>query len=100
MDYNYFIYITTNPAKTVLYTGVTNDLKRRLFEHHENKGDSRTFAGRFYCYNLIYFERFTDIDHAIEREKQIKNWTRKKKEYLINLTNPEWCSLNSEIFSY
>ena len=99
MHHNYFIYITTNPAKTVLYVGVTNDLKRRMFEHLENKGVNKTFAGKFYCYNLLYYEHFTNIEHAIEREKQIKKWSRKKKEYLINLTNPEWHSLNDEIFS-
>ncbi|MGB0887697.1 MAG: GIY-YIG nuclease family protein [Vicingaceae bacterium] len=98
MQHNYFVYITTNPAKTVLYTGVTNDLKRRLFEHQENKGKSNTFAGKFYCYNLLYYERFSNIEHAIDREKQIKNWSRKKKEFLINLSNTEWNSLNEEIF--
>ena len=98
MQHNYFVYITTNPAKTVLYTGVTNDLRRRLFEHQENKGVSNTFAGKFYCYNLLYYERFSNIEHAIDREKQIKNWSRKKKDYLINLSNSEWNSLNDETF--
>jgi len=98
MHHNYFVYITTNPDKTVLYTGVTNDLKRRLFEHQENKGKSNTFAGKFYCYKLIYFEHFQNIEHAIEREKQIKNWTRKKKEHIINIKNPGWSFLNNEIF--
>ncbi len=99
MQHNYFIYITTNPSKTVLYTGVTNDLKRRLFEHKENKGVDKTFASKFYCYNLLYYEHFANIEHAIEREKQIKNWSRKKKENLINKENSGWHSLNDEIFS-
>ena len=99
MQHNYFVYITTNPAQTVLYTGVTNDLRRRLFEHQENKGKTNTFAGKFFCYNLLFYERFSNIEHAIEREKQIKNWSRKKKEYLINLSNSGWNSLNDEIFS-
>jgi len=98
MQHNYFVYITTNPDKTVLYIGVTNDLKRRLFEHQENKGKSNTFAGKFYCYNLIYYERFQFIEHAIEREKQIKNWSRKKKEFIIEKENPNWHFLNDEIF--
>jgi len=59
---------------------------------------SNTFAGKFYCYNLLYYERFSNIEHAIDREKQIKNWSRKKKDYLINLSNSEWNSLNDEIF--
>ncbi len=99
MQHNYFVYITTNPDKTVLYTGVTNDLKRRLFEHQDNKGKSNTFVGKFYCYKLIYFEHFSNIEQAIDREKQIKNWTRKKKENIINLKNPKWKFLNDEIFS-
>ena len=98
MQHNYFVYITTNPDKTVLYTGVTNDLKRRLFKHQENKGKSNTFAGKFYCYKLIYFEHFSNIEHAIDREKQIKNWTRKKKENMIAIKNPNWNFLNDEIF--
>jgi len=99
MQHNYFVYITTNPDKTVLYTGVTNDLKRRLFEHQENKGKNNTFAGKFYCYKLIYFEYFENIEHAIDREKQIKNWIRKKKENIIEIKNPTWNFLNDEIFN-
>ncbi|MCE9540254.1 MAG: GIY-YIG nuclease family protein, partial [Bacteroidetes bacterium] len=67
---NYFIYITTNPEKEVLYIGITNDLKRRLFEHQENKGNPETFAGKYYCYKLIYWERFPTAKDAITREKQ------------------------------
>ncbi len=99
MNYNYFIYIVTNPNKTVLYIGVTNDLKRRLFEHQENKGIIKSFAGGYFCYNLLYYERFSDINHAIEREKQLKKWSRKKKENLINTKNPNWHFLNGEIFA-
>jgi putative endonuclease len=99
MQHNYFVYITTNPDKTVLYTGVTNDLKRRLFEHQENKRKSDTFAGKFYCYKLIYFEHFSNIEQAIDREKQIKNWTRKKKENIIAIKTPNWNFLTDDIFS-
>lgn len=96
---NYFIYITTNPEKEVLYIGITNDLKRRLFEHQENKGNPETFAGKYYCYKLIYWERFTTATDAIAREKQLKNWNRKKKEVLIQTLNPKWNFLNSEVFA-
>jgi putative endonuclease len=89
----FFVYITTNPAKTVLYTGVTNDLSRRMQEHYENRGKSKTFAGRYYCYKLIYFEESTDIIRAIEREKEIKNMSRKEKEKLIAQANPKWVTL-------
>lgn len=88
-DLNYFVYITTNPNKTVLYTGVTNDLYRRMNEHFANKGKKETFAGRYYCYQLIYFERHTDINNAIEREKEIKDLSRELKLQLIKSVNPK-----------
>jgi len=87
---NYYVYITTNPGRTVLYVGVTNDLKRRIYEHFNKRGDKRTFAGKYYCYELIYYEHYADIQHAIEREKEIKLMTRQKKEELIATKNPRW----------
>ncbi len=97
-SHNYFIYITTNRNKSVLYTGVTNDLKRRLYEHKEDAdGSKKHFAGKYNCYYLIYYERFQYIEHAIEREKEIKGWTRKKKMDLINELNSEWRFLNEEV---
>jgi len=99
-QHNYFVYITTNPKRTVLYTGVTNDLVRRLAEHLENNEEWKsTFAGKYFCYNLIYYEQYPDIRAAIDREKQIKGWTRDKKEALINEVNPGWRFLNREIQS-
>ena len=80
-----------------MYVGVPNDLVRRLYEHKENKGDKKTFAGKYYCYNLVYYERFSHIEHAIEREKEIKKWRREKKNTLIESLNPEWIFLNKEI---
>jgi putative endonuclease len=67
---------------------LTGDLKRRLAEHYENKGKIGTFAGEYYCYHLIYWERFSYASHAIARETQLKNWNRKKKENLIATMNP------------
>ncbi|MFC2088628.1 GIY-YIG nuclease family protein [Calditrichota bacterium] len=87
---NYYVYITTNPGKTVLYTGVTNNLQRRLSEHYKNKGNKKSFVGRYYCYKLIYYEHYPDINQAILREKEIKNMSRKKKEQLISTGNPKW----------
>jgi len=89
-DRLYFVYITTNPRKTVLYTGLTNDLERRMFEHYDNRGKKETFAGKFFCYKLIYFETFNDIKEAIQREKEIKNLSRALKEQLIAEVNPKW----------
>jgi putative endonuclease len=96
-NYNFYVYIVTNPVKTVLYVGVTNDLSRRLYEHTENKGNKTTFAGRYYCHNLVYYEHFTHIRYAIEREKEIKKWSREKKNSLIAVLNPEWKFLNAEV---
>ncbi len=96
-DYNYFVYITTNANRTVLYVGVTNDLPKRLEEHYQNSKIRKTFAGLYYCYHLIYFERHPRILHAIEREKEIKKWSRIKKELLINEFNPNWRFLNEEV---
>jgi len=94
---NYFLYIVTNPGRTVLYIGVTNDLSTRLQQHYSNQGNPLTFAGKYSCYNLIYWERHQYIDHAIEREKELKKWRREKKEKLISEFNPEWKFLNAEI---
>jgi len=96
-DHNYFTYIVTNPGKTVLYTGVTNDLPTRLLQHYENRGSNKSFAGKYYCYKLIYYERHSYINHAIEREKEIKGWVRRKKLELINTFNPNWHFLNEEV---
>lgn len=87
---NYYVYITTNPGKTVLYAGVTNDLKVRLQQHYQNRGNTKTFAGRYYCYKLVYFEAYRDINQAIVREKEIKDMSRNKKEELIAMQNPDW----------
>lgn len=71
MDYNYFVYILTNKNKTVLYTGVTNNLALRL-QQHENGDNKFSFTKKYSCYFLLYFERYQFIEHAIEREKEIK----------------------------
>lgn len=94
--HNYYVYITTNPEKTVLYTGVTNDLDRRMEAHLEDNNEARkTFAGKYFCYNLVYYEYYSQIEWAIAREKQIKRMSRKKKENLITKFNPQWRFLNS-----
>ena len=90
----FYIYITTNPRKTTLYIGMTNDLKERLEEHHDNRGNPETFAGRYYCYKLIYYEAYRTPYEAIKREKELKKWSRMKKEALINKVNPDWDFLN------
>jgi len=86
---NYYVYITTNPGRTVLYVGVTNDLSLRLRQHRENRGNKNSFAGKYHCYKLIYFESYADVNQAIQREKEIKDLSRKKKEELIAVRNPK-----------
>ena len=83
----FYIYITTNPSKTVLYTGVTNDLKRRIHEHYVSRGNVDHFASKNYCYKLFYYEEFETAKEAIAREKDIKNLTREKKLELIKTKN-------------
>lgn len=93
----YNVYIVTNPGKTTLYIGVTNNLAARVGEHWRNRGRPQTFAGKYYCYHLIYYETFSDILKAINRETELKNWSRAKKEQLIATKNPEWRFLNMEV---
>jgi putative endonuclease len=91
MSQQYYIYIITNYYNTVLYTGVTNDLIRRIYEHKE-----KIIAGFTKKYNvnkLVYYEIFTDINSAIAREKQIKAGSRQKKIDLVDSMNPQWCDL-------
>ena len=96
--HNYYVYILTNRSKTVLYIGVTNDLKHRIGFHRKNANlNDKAFTSKYKCFYLIYYEHFNDINDAIKREKQIKGWLRIKKESLINEFNPEWKFLNNEI---
>lgn len=99
-DHKYFTYILTNYKKTVLYVGVTNSLERRLTEHFFNRGNNSSFTGKYYCFYLLHYESFKYINDAIAREKEIKGWSRKKKEKLINEENPDWEFLNFKIMSW
>lgn len=82
-QHEYYVYITTNPNRTVLYIGMTNDIARRLVEHYAHRGKEETFAGRTYCYCLIYLELFQYVNNAIDRETELKAWRREKKDALI-----------------
>ena len=88
MSKKYFVYILTNKINTVLYTGVTNNLIRRISEHKKDSGS--IFTKKFKLNKLVYFEEFNDIRYAIQREKQIKSGSRKKKIELINSINKKW----------
>ena len=93
------IYIMTNKNKTTLYVGVTSDLKRRIYEHR-NHIYKNAFTTRYNLEYLVYYETFYSIEEAISREKQIKKYTRKKKESLINHTNPEWNDLYDIVITW
>lgn len=97
---NFCVYITTNPRNTVLYTGMTNDLECRLIEHYLERGNRAKFAGRYHCYNLLYYEPHDTALGAIDREKVIKGWVKRKKIALIKTYNPELKFLNSEITTW
>ena len=92
----YYVYLLTNATNVVLYTGVTNDLLRRVYEHR-NHGDPESFTSRYNVGKLVYFEETTDVRSAIEREKQIKSWSRSRKNRLVESTNPEWKDLYESI---
>jgi len=96
-QHNYYVYILTNKSKTVLYTGVTNNLKERLYFHSNPEPFSKAFTAKYKVYYLIYYEFFTNIDTAIQREKQIKGYSRKKKKDLVHQFNPNWKFLNNDI---
>lgn len=91
----YYLYIMTNTHNTVLYTGMTNDLVRRAYEHKNGLGG--IFTKKYNVCKLVYYEIGNDVNAVIAREKQIKGGSRKKKIDLINSMNPEWKDLYEEI---
>ena len=93
------VYIMTNKYNTVLYTGVTANLLRRVFEHKERL-DPKCFTYKYNIDKLVYFESFHSIEEAIAREKQIKGGSREKKEILINSINPDWKDLWEDIHNW
>jgi putative endonuclease len=90
------VYMLCNKARTVLYTGVTNNLMRRVLEHRYG-GEPGSFAARYRVNRLVYYEAFESIVAAIQREKQIKGWTRARKEALVTRSNPAWSDLWNQI---
>jgi len=99
-QYNFYTYILTNSNKKVLYVGVTNNLERRLFEHYFGSGQKESFANKYKCYYLVWYERYPYINDAIRREKEIKGWLRNKKIKLIEESNPGWNFLNKDIMNW
>jgi putative endonuclease len=94
-DKQYYVYILTNKSNKVLYIGVTNDLIRRMFEHKNKLIEG--FTRKYNLIKLVYYEITNDIESAIRREKQLKNWHRDWKINLITHFNPVWKDLSKEL---
>ena len=92
MDKPYYVYIMTNPTRTVLYTGVTNDLPKRVYQHKEKIIPG--FTGKYNVNKLVFYEMTPDVRSAIFREKQIKGGSRAKKVALVETMNPDWTDLS------
>ena len=92
----YYVYILTNKNHNVLYTGITSNLVKRVYEH-KNHLDQDSFTSKYNVTKLVYFEETTDVKAAIEREKQMKGWPRNRKIGLIFEANPNWTDLYDRI---
>ena len=91
----YFVYMVTNKGRMTLYIGVTSSLMRRVSPHRQ--GEIPGFSKRYSTNRLVYYEQFNDVRDAIAREKQLKGWSRKKKEALINTRNPKWSDFGATV---
>ncbi|HTN18823.1 MAG TPA: GIY-YIG nuclease family protein [Pelobium sp.] len=96
MTHTYYTYLVSNKNNKALYTGMTNDIRRRVWEHKFEKGSK--FTSKYNCNKLVYFEEFDSPLEAIEREKQLKAGSRAKKEALISKSNAEWLDLSAGWF--
>ena len=92
----YYVYILANDYNTTIYTGVTNDLIRRVYEHKSGV-DPTSFSTRYHVHKLVYYEQYSDPETAIAREKQIKGWNRKHKNEIIEKQNSQWEDLYPSI---
>ena len=89
----YYVYMMTTWNNTALYTGVTNDLKRRVYEHKHKLLEG--FTKKYNVNKLVYFEEWHDVNYAILREKELKGWRRSRKNDLVATQNPEWLDLSA-----
>jgi putative endonuclease len=90
----YYVYIITNRKNGTLYTGMTNDIERRVYEHKHKVNQG--FASKYNCTKLVYFDSYQSVVETIAREKQIKGWLRSKKIALIESMNPDWNDLSED----
>ena len=85
---NFYVYMMTNRTRSVLYTGVTNSLERRIWFHRNS--ENKSFTKTYRVDRLVYYEHFNEARYAIAREKEIKGWRREKKNELVRMMNPKW----------
>ncbi len=90
----YYVYLLTNWNNKVMYVGVTNDLQRRIYEHREK--NVKGFTEKYNIKKLVYYEQTSDIEVALNREKEIKKWRREKKDRLVEKINPSWRDLSDD----
>ena len=95
---SYYVYFMTNRSRVVLYTGVTNDLVRRVWEHQNDA--VKGYTKKYKVHILVYHETFEDVRDAITREKEIKGWVRRKKNALVETLNPKWIDLSPTLFQH
>ena len=88
----YYVYILASATNVTIYTGITRDLVRRVYEHRHNL-DPDSFTAKYRVHKLVYYEQTTDVKAALEREKQIKSWKRARKNELVESMNPTWKDL-------
>jgi putative endonuclease len=93
----FFVYMVTNRSRGVLYTGLTNDLERRVSEHRN--GTVKGFTKQYRVNRLVYYENYGDVRDAITREKEIKGWRREKKNALVRTLNPKWEDMGQKLFN-
>jgi predicted GIY-YIG superfamily endonuclease len=97
---NYFVYITANPAKSRLITGVTDDLEQCLKALYAGRQQSVSDNDIYSCFGMVYYERHTDWQKAVQREIKVKGWAKQKMEALVKVENPMFCFLNKTIMSW
>ena len=93
-EHRYYVYIVQSISRRVLYIGVTSNIEKRMFQHKHHRLEG--FTDQYSAVRLVYFERYSDIRSAIAREKQLKGWTRAKKEALVATMNPHWEDLSAD----
>ena len=95
-EYIYYVYMMQSASRHALYIGLTNDLRKRVWEHKNHIREG--FTDDYDCTRLVYWESFDDVANAIDREKQLKRWRREKKEWLIERKNSQWKDLASDSY--